>query len=85
MSNWLGFSLTPHLRIDESFGREDHGGFSSVMPLRSDGSLYVVDPFRRSSNGAEGFCFVLYSLVSFTMEIILCSILVLLTLQHACF
>ncbi|EOY27240.1 AP2 domain-containing transcription factor [Theobroma cacao] len=53
MSNWLGFSLTPHLRIDESFGREDHGGFSSVMPLRSDGSLYVVDPFRRSSNGAE--------------------------------
>ncbi|XP_022724291.1 AP2-like ethylene-responsive transcription factor AIL1 [Durio zibethinus] len=53
MSNWLGFSLTPHLRIDESFGRQDHGGFSSVMPLRSDGSLCVVDPFRRSSNGAE--------------------------------
>ncbi|OMO66129.1 hypothetical protein COLO4_30759 [Corchorus olitorius] len=50
MSNWLGFSLTPHLRIDESFSREDHGAFSSVMPLRSDGSLCVVDPFRRSSN-----------------------------------
>ncbi|XVF86895.1 hypothetical protein PTKIN_Ptkin18bG0077500 [Pterospermum kingtungense] len=53
MSNWLGFSLTPHLRIDENFGRQDHGGFSSVMPLRSDGSLCVVDPFRRSSNGDE--------------------------------
>ncbi|XVE88629.1 hypothetical protein DITRI_Ditri19aG0085100 [Diplodiscus trichospermus] len=53
MSNWLGFSLTPHLRIDESFGREGHGGFSSVMSLRSDGSLCVVDPFRRSSNGNE--------------------------------
>jgi len=23
MSNWLGFSLTPHLRIDEEFGREN--------------------------------------------------------------
>ncbi|XVF25212.1 hypothetical protein REPUB_Repub13aG0193600 [Reevesia pubescens] len=53
MSNWLGFSLTPHLRIDENFGREDHGGFSSLMPLRSDGSLCVVDPFRRSSNADE--------------------------------
>ncbi|XP_022777228.1 AP2-like ethylene-responsive transcription factor AIL1 [Durio zibethinus] len=53
MSNWLGFSLTPHLRIDGSFGREDHGGFSSVMPLRSDGSLCVADPFRHSSNGNE--------------------------------
>ncbi|GAV82703.1 AP2 domain-containing protein [Cephalotus follicularis] len=58
MSNWLGFSLTPHLRIDEGFDREDNGGFSphshlSVMPLRSDGSLYVVDPFRRPSHGVE--------------------------------
>lgn len=53
MSNWLGFSLTPDLRIDESFGREDHGGFPSVMPLRSDGSLCVVDPFRRSSIAAD--------------------------------
>ncbi|XWS16168.1 hypothetical protein CRYUN_Cryun34aG0062100 [Craigia yunnanensis] len=53
MSNWLGFSVTPDLRIDESFGREEHGGFSSLMPLRSDGSLCVVDPFRRSSNGDE--------------------------------
>lgn len=25
MSNWLGFSLTPHLRIDEEFGRENQG------------------------------------------------------------
>ena len=23
MSNWLGFSLTPHLRIDEEFGTEN--------------------------------------------------------------
>lgn len=23
MNNWLGFSLTPHLRIDEEFGREN--------------------------------------------------------------
>jgi AP2-like factor (ANT lineage) len=58
MSNWLGFSLTPHLRIDEGFGREtqDHGAFPphlSVMPLRSDGSLCAADPFRRS-NGADG-------------------------------
>lgn len=55
MSNWLGFSLTPHLRIDEGFGsREEQEGFSSLMPLRSDGSLCVVDPFRRPSNGAPG-------------------------------
>ncbi|KAG4150542.1 hypothetical protein ERO13_D04G010000v2 [Gossypium hirsutum] len=53
MSNWLGFSLTPDLRIDESFGREDHGDFPSVMPLRSDGSLCVVDPFRRFSTAAD--------------------------------
>lgn len=58
MSNWLGFSLSPHLRIDEGFGREtqDHGGFPahlSVMPLRSDGSLCAADPFRRS-NGSDG-------------------------------
>ncbi|KAJ8755723.1 hypothetical protein K2173_024267 [Erythroxylum novogranatense] len=57
MSNWLGFSLTPHLRIDEGFRREDQTqpSFSSshdisVMPLRSDGSLCVADPFRRSSD-----------------------------------
>lgn len=50
MSNWLGFSLTPHLRIDEA-------GFSSLMPLRSDDSLCVVDPFRRTSNADEGFFF----------------------------
>lgn len=60
MNNWLGFSLTPHLRIDEDFGREnqDHGGpyphqhhphLSSVMPLRSDGSLCVADSFRHSA------------------------------------
>ncbi|KAA8541638.1 hypothetical protein F0562_022790 [Nyssa sinensis] len=63
MSNWLGFSLTPHLRIDdETFGREDQRGggggtcFSphmSAMPLRSDGSLCVIDPFRRSGGGED--------------------------------
>ena len=54
MSNWLGFSLTPHLRIDEGFGRDEQqnqqqegGGF--VMPLISDGSLCDMDPFRRPS------------------------------------
>ncbi|CAL9009724.1 unnamed protein product [Prunus brigantina] len=68
MSNWLGFSLTPHLRIHEGFGggedQQDHGGgggggggFTSqmtIMPLRSDGSLCVppADPFRRP-NGSE--------------------------------
>ncbi|XP_021902968.1 AP2-like ethylene-responsive transcription factor AIL1 isoform X2 [Carica papaya] len=58
MSNWLGFSLTPHLRIDQGLDRDEHGGFThhhphlSVMPLRSDGSLCVVDPFRRSSLSA---------------------------------
>jgi hypothetical protein len=54
MSKWLGFSLTPHLRIDEGFGREDQAPGFSVMPLRSDGSLCVFDPFRRPSNGAPG-------------------------------
>ncbi|KDP40705.1 hypothetical protein JCGZ_24704 [Jatropha curcas] len=59
MSNWLGFSLSPHLRIDEGFGREEQAAaFSSHhdisgMPLHSDGSLCVVDPFRRSSNGTQ--------------------------------
>lgn len=64
MSNWMGFSLTPHLRIDEVYGngrenQEDHRvGFLShphrlsVMPLRSDGSLCVADP--RHSGAAEG-------------------------------
>lgn len=66
MSNWLGFSLTPDLRIDESFGREDHGGFPSVMPLRSDGSLCVVDPFRRSSTAAdEGPCSFFHSSICY--------------------
>nr|CAN74895.1 hypothetical protein VITISV_029985 [Vitis vinifera] len=55
MSNWLGFSLTPHLRIDEGFGRDEQhqqqGGF--VMPLRSDGSLCVIDPFRRPSGSED--------------------------------
>ncbi|KAK8592706.1 hypothetical protein V6N13_063273 [Hibiscus sabdariffa] len=41
------------LRIDESFGREDHGAFPSLMPLRSDGSLCVVDPFPRPQGTSE--------------------------------
>lgn len=62
MSNWLGFSLTPHLRIDEEFERENQergGGYHhpspschphlSVMPLRSDGSLCVADSFSHSA------------------------------------
>ncbi|XP_011036428.1 PREDICTED: AP2-like ethylene-responsive transcription factor AIL1 isoform X2 [Populus euphratica] len=53
MSKWSGFSLTPHLRIDEGFGREDQAPGFAVMPLRSDGSLCVFDPFRRPSNGAS--------------------------------
>lgn len=51
MSNWLGFSLSPNLRVDEDFGREDQAASFSVMPLLSDGSLCVADPFRRPSNG----------------------------------
>jgi hypothetical protein len=54
MSNWLGFSLSPHLRVDEDFGREDQAASFSVMPLLSDGSLCVADPFRRPSNGTPG-------------------------------
>ncbi|KAK6911865.1 AP2/ERF domain [Dillenia turbinata] len=66
MSNWLGFSLSPHLRRDEGEGgdfeettREDQQALDgyhhhslhndiSMMPMRSDGSLCVIDPFRRS-------------------------------------
>ena len=39
MSNWLGFSLTPHLRIDEEFERENQergagggGGYHHPSP-----------------------------------------------------
>ncbi|KAJ7963252.1 AP2-like ethylene-responsive transcription factor [Quillaja saponaria] len=69
MSHWLGFSLTPRLRIDDhqeaGFGREnqDHGerehevhvdGFPShFMPCNSDGSLCVAHDPFRSSNGPE--------------------------------
>ncbi|XP_065867853.1 AP2-like ethylene-responsive transcription factor AIL1 [Euphorbia lathyris] len=73
MSNWLGFSSTPHLtntNIDEDDEQdreeeESGGAFTSshnhnhnhnhisVMPLRSDGSLCVLDPFRRSSNAVS--------------------------------
>ncbi|CAA2996220.1 AP2-like ethylene-responsive transcription factor AIL1 [Olea europaea subsp. europaea] len=67
MSNWLGFSLTPHLRVDdeeEAFGRDENpsqdenaqeGCFQtpiSIMPLRSDGSLCALEPYRHS-NGTD--------------------------------
>ncbi|CAI9779950.1 unnamed protein product [Fraxinus pennsylvanica] len=67
MSNWLGFSRTPHLRVDdeeEAFGRDENpsqdenareGCFHtpiSIMPLSPDGSLCALDPFRRS-NGTD--------------------------------
>ncbi|XP_010537617.1 PREDICTED: AP2-like ethylene-responsive transcription factor AIL1 isoform X2 [Tarenaya hassleriana] len=58
MSKWLGFSLTPHLRLGEEEEEQEHqidGGdeFSdqplktSLMPLRSDGSLFSSDPTSR--------------------------------------
>ncbi|KAI9119726.1 hypothetical protein K1719_009115 [Acacia pycnantha] len=69
MSDWMGFSLTPHLRIDEVYGNgrenqeEEHrAGYPhpshhprlSVMPLRSDGSLCVAEnPFRHSGAPEE--------------------------------
>ncbi|KAK2652243.1 hypothetical protein Ddye_012099 [Dipteronia dyeriana] len=63
MSNWLGFSLTPHLRIDHEHhqgfvdGRSDgshhHHHQLPGMPLRSDGSLCAVDPFRGSSSSSQ--------------------------------
>ncbi|KAL2336450.1 hypothetical protein Fmac_010896 [Flemingia macrophylla] len=66
MSNWLGFSLTPHFRVDEDFGRENQergggGGYPppsshphlSAMPLRSDGSLCVGDSFSHSAAPQE--------------------------------
>lgn len=65
MSNWLGFSLTPHLRLDDDvvggrtgFGRDEQNSQTgtsppmSVMPLRSDGSLCVMDSFRPPSAAA---------------------------------
>ncbi|GMH03807.1 hypothetical protein Nepgr_005646 [Nepenthes gracilis] len=64
MSNWLGFSLTPHLRIDEdqdppppppalTLPAPSSPSFSPpndmpVIRLRSDGSLCALNPFRRT-------------------------------------
>lgn len=46
MSNWLGFSLTPHLRIHDAAAaadeQPDHAAFPHLMPLRSDGSLCIA-------------------------------------------
>ncbi|KAM0956477.1 hypothetical protein COP2_025375 [Malus domestica] len=57
MSNWLGFSLIPHLRVHEGFGgREDeqeHVGFPFEMAIVPNGSLCVsADNFNRP-NGFE--------------------------------
>ncbi|KAK3428381.1 hypothetical protein EUGRSUZ_F04421 [Eucalyptus grandis] len=75
MSNWLGFSLTPHLKINEDICREGQaggggggggagggggGGFPpdiTVMPLRSDGSLCVLDPHFRRAPGSEDWSY----------------------------
>ncbi|KAF1865943.1 hypothetical protein Lal_00041724 [Lupinus albus] len=61
MNNWLGFTLSPHLRLNEDFEREnqDHGSHHlhphhlSVMPLHSDGSLCVTDSFGHHSDPPE--------------------------------
>ncbi|KAL3343929.1 hypothetical protein AABB24_027452 [Solanum stoloniferum] len=56
MSNWLGFSLTPDFRIDDDEEevknyekRNEAAGNTplSVMPLSSNGSLCMMDPFPR--------------------------------------
>lgn len=65
MSNWLGFSLTPHLRLDDDgvgngFGRDEQNSHTgnnppppmSVMPLRPDGSLGVMNSLRPRSAAA---------------------------------
>lgn len=55
MSNWLGFSLTPDFRIDDddeeevkNYERRNEAAENtplSAMPLSSDGSLCMMDPF----------------------------------------
>ncbi|KAH0687729.1 hypothetical protein KY290_019330 [Solanum tuberosum] len=57
MSNWLGFSLTPDFRIDDddeeevkNYERRNEAAENtplSVMPLSSNGSLCMMDPFPR--------------------------------------
>ncbi|KAG7036412.1 AP2-like ethylene-responsive transcription factor AIL1 [Cucurbita argyrosperma subsp. argyrosperma] len=46
MSNWLGFSLTPHLKIHDATSADDQhpnpSSFPPLMPLRSDGSLCIA-------------------------------------------
>ncbi|CAN6465603.1 unnamed protein product [Victoria cruziana] len=69
MNNWLAFSLAPHLSIHGRRGahgasEEDGGmGYSggelgfgeqmSMMPLRSDGSLCIMEALRRSQQNNE--------------------------------
>ncbi|KAJ0232042.1 AP2-like ethylene-responsive transcription factor AIL1 [Hirschfeldia incana] len=56
MNKWLGFSLTPHLRISDRVQEEDEERHrheenyvvtnqeKALMPLNSDGSLFFTDP-----------------------------------------
>ncbi|KAG2313207.1 hypothetical protein Bca4012_027771 [Brassica carinata] len=50
MNKWLGFSLTPHLRISDRVQEEDEENYvvtnqeKALMPLNSDGSLFYNDP-----------------------------------------
>ncbi|CAH8334715.1 unnamed protein product [Eruca vesicaria subsp. sativa] len=51
MNKWLGFSLTPHLRIsDKVQEEEDEENYvvsnqeKALLPLNSDGSLFFTDP-----------------------------------------
>ncbi|KAF8084280.1 hypothetical protein N665_0726s0004 [Sinapis alba] len=56
MNKWLGFSLTPHLRISDKFQEEDEEQHrheenyvvtnqeKALMPLNSDDSLFFIDP-----------------------------------------
>ncbi|KAF9689969.1 hypothetical protein SADUNF_Sadunf01G0147300 [Salix dunnii] len=52
MSNWVRFSLSPHLRVDEDFGREDQATSFSLMPLLFDGPFCVAEPFKLPFNCA---------------------------------
>lgn len=57
MSNWLGFSLTPDFRIDDddeeevkNYERRNEAAENtpvSVMPLSTNRSLCMMDPFPR--------------------------------------
>ncbi|XP_051135353.1 AP2-like ethylene-responsive transcription factor AIL1 [Andrographis paniculata] len=58
MSNWLGFSLNPELRLtaDELAAENDADGGFPVSPLRSDGSFSILDSkhYWRYDNDVNG-------------------------------